>query len=90
MKTKIEITATHPAFGEVTFVIRADDGKQAFTLWKQIVYSSRQWVVQKNSGSNVPQTAKVTSCENTARPVARLAAGRFEDESADLNEILDL
>ena len=48
MKTNHTLVATHPAFGKVTFVISATDAKTAFSLWKQIVHSSRQWVVQRN------------------------------------------
>jgi hypothetical protein len=48
MKTNHTLVATHPAFGTVTFIISATDAKTAFSLWKQIVHSSRQWVVQRN------------------------------------------
>jgi hypothetical protein len=48
MKTNHAIEATHPAFGTVTFTIPAEDSKQAFSLWKQIVFSSRQWMVKRN------------------------------------------
>jgi hypothetical protein len=48
MKTNHTLVATHPAFGTVTFGINAADAKTAFSLWKQIVHSSRQWVVQRN------------------------------------------
>jgi hypothetical protein len=48
MNTNHSLIATHPAFGTVTFVISAADAKSAFSLWKQIVHSSRQWVVQRN------------------------------------------
>jgi hypothetical protein len=47
--SKAEIVATHPAFGEVTFVIEAEDTVKAFSIWKQIVFSSRQWVVKSNT-----------------------------------------
>lgn len=47
---KVEIVATHPAFGEVAFAIEAEDGAKAFSLWKQIVYSGKQWIVKSNSG----------------------------------------
>ena len=46
--SKATIVATHPAFGEVTFVIEAADTKQAFEVWKQIVSSSRRWIVKSN------------------------------------------
>jgi hypothetical protein len=52
MKTRI--TAVHPAFGEVCFEFEAKDGNQAFSLWKSIVFSPRQWSVRKNSGSPEP------------------------------------
>jgi hypothetical protein len=44
-----EIVATHPAFGEVRFVVAAEDSHKAFALWKQIVFSSRQWIVKSNT-----------------------------------------
>jgi len=47
--SKAKIVATHPAFGEVVFFIEAEDEKKAFTAWKQIVYSSRQWSVKSNA-----------------------------------------
>jgi hypothetical protein len=46
--SKFELTATHPAFGTVVFVVEAEDDKAAFARWKQIVYSSRQWIVKSN------------------------------------------
>jgi hypothetical protein len=46
--SKFELTATHPAFGTVVFGVEAEDDKKAFSIWKQIVYSSRQWVVKSN------------------------------------------
>jgi len=48
MKTNHTVVATHPAYGEVVFIIPANDAKHAFSLWKQIVFSSRQWVVKRN------------------------------------------
>jgi hypothetical protein len=48
MKSNHTIEATHPAYGTVTFTIPAEDAKQAFSLWKQIVFSSRQWMVKRN------------------------------------------
>lgn len=55
---KVEITATHPHFGAVTFAIEASDAKAAFQIWKQIVFSSRQWVVRKNTGHDqIPPVA---------------------------------
>jgi hypothetical protein len=51
MSNKVEIVAQHPAFGTVTFLIDAEDGTKAFSLWKQIIYSSRQWIVKSNNGA---------------------------------------
>jgi hypothetical protein len=47
--SKHEVVATHPAFGEVVFLIEAEDAAKAFSIWKQIVYSSRQWIVKSNT-----------------------------------------
>lgn len=45
---KHKITATHPAFGVIVFIIEAEDPKAAFQRWKQVVYSSRQWNIKSN------------------------------------------
>jgi hypothetical protein len=42
------IEAKHPAFGTVTFTIDATDANHSFSLWKQIVSSTKQWVVKRN------------------------------------------
>jgi hypothetical protein len=47
--TKFRIVATHPAFGTVEFLIEADDAPKAFTKWKSVVYSGRQWNVRSNT-----------------------------------------
>jgi hypothetical protein len=46
--SKHRITTTHPAFGEVVFIIEADSDARAFQLWKSVVFSARQWVVKFN------------------------------------------
>ena len=53
--SKFEIVAQHMAFGTVVFVIDAEDDKQAFTKWKQVVYSGKQWIVKSNT--KVEETA---------------------------------
>lgn len=58
---KVEITAVHPAFGEVTFILEAENGLKAFSLWKSIVFSPRQWSVRKNTGSESPAAKTVAS-----------------------------
>lgn len=68
---KCEIVAVHPAFGEVTFAIRASDEKRAFSLWKQIVCNPRQWSVRSNVSAGGMQ------------PVATAEIPEF-DEFADL------
>ena len=47
-KSNFTITATHPAFGAVTFTLDAADAKAAFAVWKQIVGSTKQWIVKRN------------------------------------------
>lgn len=47
--TKFQITTTHPAFGEVIFIIEAEDSAKAFTKWKSVVFNPRQWNVRSNS-----------------------------------------
>jgi len=49
-KRAIKITANHQALGTVDFVVQATDAKSAFELWKQIVFSARQWRVLNNYG----------------------------------------
>lgn len=58
---RVEITAVHPAFGEVTFIVQAENGLKAFSLWKSIVFSPRQWSVRKNSGSEFSAAKTVAS-----------------------------
>jgi hypothetical protein len=58
---KVEITAVHPAFGEVTFIVEAENGLKAFSLWKSIVFSPRQWSVRKNTGAEYRAAKTVAS-----------------------------
>lgn len=58
---RVEITAVHPAFGEVTFIVQAENGLKAFSLWKSIVFSPRQWSVRKNTGSEFSAAKTVAS-----------------------------
>lgn len=46
---KFQIVATHIAFGTVVFIIEAEADKLAFTKWKQVVFSGRQWTVKSNT-----------------------------------------
>lgn len=62
-KPKIEIVAVHPAYGEVTFSIPAQDAREAFSLFKQIVFSCRQWSVRKNGGGESKSTVSETEDE---------------------------
>ena len=48
-KNRFQIEASHPALGTVLFIIAGEDNKAAFALWKQVVGSSRQWVVKSNA-----------------------------------------
>lgn len=46
---KFQIVAQHMAFGNVVFILEAEDDKKAFAKWKQVVFSGRQWVVKSNT-----------------------------------------
>ena len=52
-----QITATHQAYGTVTFTIAAEDEKKAFTAWKQIVSRPSQWIVRSNTAVDVLRKA---------------------------------
>jgi len=45
------IVAKHPGFGEVSFTLAATDAKAAFSTWKNIVGSGRQWQIVTNEKS---------------------------------------
>lgn len=75
---KFQITATHMAFGTVVFIIEAEDDKQAFTKWKSVVFSGRQWVVKSNT--------KLTKQTFDEKPplsslVEKINGGVLEDEN---------
>lgn len=46
---KFEITARHPVYGFVGFVLEAEDDKKAYSAWKQMVGNSRQWIIKSNT-----------------------------------------
>jgi hypothetical protein len=46
--TNYTLVTTHPAFGTVTFTLDAPDEKTAFTKWKSIVGTQKQWIVRRN------------------------------------------
>jgi hypothetical protein len=46
---KYQITARHQAFGEVLFVVMAENNKEAFSAFKNIVFNHKQWIVRENS-----------------------------------------
>jgi len=43
-----QITATHPAFGEVRFTFLAETQDGAFSTLKNIVFNHKQWIVTNN------------------------------------------
>lgn len=51
MKTKFELVAHHLAYGQMTFVIEAEDNRAAFRVWKQVVGRPNQWVVRSNAAA---------------------------------------
>lgn len=46
--SNFKITARHPGIGTVAFVIESTDTKAAFGLWRNIVFSPRQWSIVSN------------------------------------------
>jgi hypothetical protein len=44
-----QITATHPACGEVRFTFLAKTREEAFSTFKNIVFNHKQWIVSDNS-----------------------------------------
>jgi hypothetical protein len=46
--SRYKIVATHPAYGEVEFILSALDARAAFKTWKQFVLFTGQWNIRKN------------------------------------------
>jgi len=63
-KNSFVITATHPAFGTVTFALDAADAKSAFAVWKQVVGSTKQWIVKRNEEGTACATPAVQYVDN--------------------------
>ena len=78
---RTEIVARHPAFGEVTFTLDATDAARAFSLWKQIVASAKQWNVVSNSAASSSETPSGNQIEKRE---PQLAVASREDDW-DLN-----
>jgi hypothetical protein len=49
---RYKITAIHPGFGQLEFIVEADDQKQAFGKFKQIVGAPRQFTIAANEELN--------------------------------------
>ena len=48
MKTKFALVANHLVYGDIVFVIEAEDSRAAFKTWKQVVGRPNQWIVRSN------------------------------------------
>jgi hypothetical protein len=66
-KNSFVITATHPAFGTVMFTLDAADAKAAFAVWKQVVGSTKQWIVKRNEEGTACATLAVQYVDNCYR-----------------------
>jgi hypothetical protein len=66
-KNSFVIIATHPAFGIVTFALDAADAKAAFAVWKQVVGSTKQWIVKRNEEGTACATPAVEYVDNCYR-----------------------
>lgn len=60
-KSKFVIAASHGAFGNVKFIYEAEDAKAAFSMFKQTVYSIRQWIIISNAEMKENQSEEVTA-----------------------------
>jgi hypothetical protein len=47
-KNNFTIEANHQGYGTILFIIPANDAKDAFKTWKQILGNPRQWIVKRN------------------------------------------
>lgn len=80
-KNNFVITATHPAFGTVTFTLDAADAKAAFAVWKQVVGSTKQWIVKRNEEGTACATPAVQYVDNSYRALD------ISDVSEDISDI---
>ena len=48
MSAQFKLTAKHLAFGDVQFIVEAENPKAAFTAFKNIVFNHKQWIVTDN------------------------------------------
>jgi hypothetical protein len=78
-KNNFVIIATHPAFGTVTFTLDAVDAKAAFATWKQVVGSTRQWIVKRNEAG--------TGCATSTRKAASIEANLEAKATATAEEV---
>lgn len=46
--SNFRITARHPGMGTIAFIVPSSDPKTAFGVWKNIVFSPRQWSIVSN------------------------------------------
>ena len=57
---KYAIQARHVAFGTVCFIIEAAERKEAFSKFKSIVHSVRQWTIMQNEEAGAEALAATT------------------------------
>lgn len=90
-KSNFTITATHPAFGTVTFALDAADAKAAFAVWKQVVGSTKQWIVKRNEEGTACATPAL---QRVGENICTKHGGRkpcFDcDDAMNLSEIQDI
>lgn len=60
---RFKIDAKLPGFGEVSFILQAQDSKSAFEKWKQVVGNPRQWAVLNNLPSPDAHSYAVSSSQ---------------------------
>jgi hypothetical protein len=53
-KRLFKLTAKHAGLEVVTFIIEAEDRKDAFSKFKSIVFSHKQWIVTNNEEIRTP------------------------------------
>jgi hypothetical protein len=88
-KNSFVITATHPAFGTVTFALDATDAKAAFVVWKQVVGSTKQWIVKRNEEGTACATPAVQQVDENVCTKHEERKPRFDwdDPVLDLSDI---
>lgn len=69
MKTKFALVANHLAYGDIVFVIEAEDSRAAFRVWKQVVGRPNQWIVRSNAATRDNSEVLVSRLKDAGYPV---------------------